>query len=114
MSKAEDSLHRERTHAVAIGHVRVGGGAPVVVQSMANTDTADAASTAEQCQQLAEAGSELVRITVNVDEAARAVPEIRKRLDDAGCDVPLIGSCSAFHQHPYQRQHTLAPARPLG
>ncbi len=86
--------HRERTHPVRIGHVTVGGGAPVVVQSMANTDTADAASTAQQCLELSEAGSELVRITVNVPEAAEAVPEIRRRLDDAGCDVPLIGD---FH-----------------
>ena len=86
--------HRQRTHPVQVGHVVVGGGAPVVVQSMANTDTADAASTARQCRELAEAGSELVRITVNVPEAARAVPEIRRRLDDAGCDVPLIGD---FH-----------------
>jgi (E)-4-hydroxy-3-methylbut-2-enyl-diphosphate synthase len=86
--------HRERTHPVRVGHVSVGGGSPVVVQSMANTDTADAAATANQCRQLAEAGSELVRITVNVPEAAAAVPEIRRRLDDAGCDVPLIGD---FH-----------------
>jgi (E)-4-hydroxy-3-methylbut-2-enyl-diphosphate synthase len=72
----------------------VGGGAPVVVQSMTMTDTADAAGTAAQCRELAEAGSELVRVTVNVPEAAAAVPEIRKRLLDAGCDVPLIGD---FH-----------------
>ena len=70
-------LHRQRTHPVRVGHVTVGGGAPVVVQSMSNTDTADAESTAAQCRQLAEAGSELVRITVNVPEAAEAVPEIR-------------------------------------
>jgi (E)-4-hydroxy-3-methylbut-2-enyl-diphosphate synthase len=85
---------RQQTFAVPIGHVVVGGGAPVVVQSMSNTDTADAAATARQCLELAGAGSELVRITVNVDEAARAVPEIRRRLDDAGCDVPLVGD---FH-----------------
>jgi (E)-4-hydroxy-3-methylbut-2-enyl-diphosphate synthase len=77
-----------------VGHVQVGGGAPVVVQSMANTDTADIASTARQCRELAEAGSELVRITVNVPEAAAAVPEIKKRLLDAGCTAPLIGD---FH-----------------
>ncbi|MDX1643202.1 MAG: flavodoxin-dependent (E)-4-hydroxy-3-methylbut-2-enyl-diphosphate synthase [Thermoanaerobaculia bacterium] len=87
-------LPRQRTHPVPIGQVVVGGGHPVVVQSMANTDTADAAATAEQCRQLAEAGSELVRITVNVPAAAEAVPEVRRRLDDAGCDVPLIGD---FH-----------------
>jgi len=80
--------------AVNVGHVQVGGGAPVVVQSMTSTDTADAAATARQCLELAQAGSELVRVTVNVPEAARAVPEIRKRLDDAGCAVPLIGD---FH-----------------
>ncbi len=77
-----------------VGRVRVGGGAPVVVQSMTNTDTVDAASTAQQCLELAQAGSELVRITVNIPEAAAAVPEIKKRLLDAGCDVPVIGD---FH-----------------
>ena len=86
--------HRETTYPVRIGRVTVGGGAPVVVQSMANTDTADAAATARQALELARAGSELVRVTVNVPEAAAAVPEIRRRLDDAGCDVPLIGD---FH-----------------
>ena len=83
-----------RTVAVSVGGVQVGGGAPVVVQSMTSTDTADVAATAKQCLELAEAGSELVRVTVNVPEAARAVPEIRQRLDDAGCGVPLIGD---FH-----------------
>jgi (E)-4-hydroxy-3-methylbut-2-enyl-diphosphate synthase len=85
---------RNSTHQVPVGSVVVGGGAPIVVQSMANTDTADAAATARQCHELAEAGSELVRITVNVAEAARAVPEIRRRLDDLGCGVPLVGD---FH-----------------
>jgi (E)-4-hydroxy-3-methylbut-2-enyl-diphosphate synthase len=85
---------RESTFPVPVGRVTVGGGAPVVVQSMANTDTADAAATARQALELARAGSELVRVTVNVPEAAAAVPEIRRRLDDAGCDVPLIGD---FH-----------------
>ena len=77
-----------------VGRVMVGGGAPVVVQSMANTDTADARGTFEQCLALAEAGSEMVRITVNLPEAAAAVPEIKRRLLDAGCDAPLIGD---FH-----------------
>ena len=77
-----------------VGKVRVGGGAPVVVQSMTQTDTADVSATANQCLELAQAGSELVRVTVNVPEAAAAVPEIRKRLLDGGCDVPLIGD---FH-----------------
>jgi (E)-4-hydroxy-3-methylbut-2-enyl-diphosphate synthase len=85
---------RHRTVGVRVGTVWVGGGAPVVVQSMANTDTADVASTFQQCLELAQAGSELVRITVNVEDAARAVPEIKKRLLDAGCDVPVIGD---FH-----------------
>jgi (E)-4-hydroxy-3-methylbut-2-enyl-diphosphate synthase len=74
--------------------VLLGGGAPVVVQSMTSTDTADAVATAAQVLALAQAGSELVRITVNVAEAAAAVPEIRARLDDAGCNVPLVGD---FH-----------------
>jgi len=85
---------RHATVPVKVGAVTVGGGAPVVVQSMTMTDTADAAGTARQCLELAQAGSELVRVTVNVPEAAEAVPEIRKRLLDAGCDVPLIGD---FH-----------------
>lgn len=87
-------VKRRSSVAVNVGHVQVGGGAPVVVQSMTSTDTADAAATARQCLELTQAGSELVRVTVNVPEAARAVPEIRKRLDDAGCAVPLIGD---FH-----------------
>jgi len=74
--------------------VRVGGGAPIVVQSMTNTDTADVESTLQQTLELAEAGSELVRWTVNVPEAAAAVPVIKKRLLDAGCNVPIIGD---FH-----------------
>jgi (E)-4-hydroxy-3-methylbut-2-enyl-diphosphate synthase len=85
---------RRQTVGVKVGPVQIGGGAPVVVQSMTSTDTADAAGTATQCLELAGAGSELVRVTVNLPEAAAAVPEIRRRLDDAGCDVPLIGD---FH-----------------
>jgi len=85
---------RKRTVAVRIGDVTVGGGAPVVVQAMTNTDTADAAATAKQVFELWQAGAELVRITVNNDQAARAVPEIRQRLFDAGCPVPLVGD---FH-----------------
>ncbi|HEY6443666.1 MAG TPA: flavodoxin-dependent (E)-4-hydroxy-3-methylbut-2-enyl-diphosphate synthase [Candidatus Acidoferrales bacterium] len=88
------SRKRRQTIGVKVGNVQVGGGAPVVVQSMTNTDTADVAATAQQCLELAQAGSELVRITVNVPEAAAAVPEIKKRLLDAGCDVPVIGD---FH-----------------
>jgi len=85
-------LHR--TVGVKVGHVQVGGGAPIVVQSMTMTDTADARATAEQCLELADAGSELVRVTVNVPDAAAAVPEIKARLVDAGCQAPLIGD---FH-----------------
>jgi (E)-4-hydroxy-3-methylbut-2-enyl-diphosphate synthase len=87
-------IKRHPTVAVKIGAVTVGGNAPVVVQSMTNTDTADALKTAIQCAELARAGSELVRITVNSLEAAQAVPEIRNRLDKMGCSVPLIGD---FH-----------------
>lgn len=79
---------------VKVGHVTVGGDAPIVVQSMTNTDTVDEVRTAIQVAELAKAGSELVRITVNNEDAARAVPNIRKRLDDMGVDVPLIGD---FH-----------------
>ena len=82
------------TVEVRIGDVRVGGGAPVAVQSMTLTDTADAAATAAQCIELADAGSELVRITVNQPAAAAAVPKIKQRLLDAGCTAPLIGD---FH-----------------
>ena len=87
-----DRIHK--TVGVKVGGVQVGGGAPVVVQSMTNTDTADAHATAQQCIELAQAGSELVRITVNVPEAAAAVPEIKQRIREAGCDAPLIGD---FH-----------------
>jgi (E)-4-hydroxy-3-methylbut-2-enyl-diphosphate synthase len=86
-------IHK-KTYGVRVGHVMVGGGAPVVVQSMTNTDTADPVSTAKQCIELAEAGSELVRITVNIPEAAAAVPEIKRRMLDAGAEAPLIGD---FH-----------------
>jgi (E)-4-hydroxy-3-methylbut-2-enyl-diphosphate synthase len=82
--------------AVRVGQVTVGGGAPIVVQSMTNTDTANAAATIAQVAELARAGSELVRITVNSAQAARAVPEIREGLDNMGIAVPLIGD---FHGH---------------
>jgi (E)-4-hydroxy-3-methylbut-2-enyl-diphosphate synthase len=85
---------RKKTYGVKVGHVTVGGGAPVVVQSMTNTDTADMETTLQQTLQLAEAGSEIVRWTVNVPEAAAAVPLIKKQLLDAGCNVPIIGD---FH-----------------
>jgi len=82
------------TRQVRIGHVRVGGDAPIVVQSMTNTDTADIASTVKQVAELYQAGSELVRVTVNTLEAAKAVPAIREKLDAQGIEVPLIGD---FH-----------------
>ncbi len=87
-------MKRHQTVGVRVGNVQVGGGAPVVVQSMCNTDTADVAATTKQCLELARAGSELLRVTVNLPEAASAVPEIKRRLLDAGCDAPLIGD---FH-----------------
>ena len=90
---------RHRTHAVRIGKITMGGGAPVVVQSMTNTDTADVTSTVRQVIELARAGSEIVRITVNNDDAARAVPSIRERLDLLGHDVPLVGD---FHYNGHR------------
>ncbi len=91
---AAGRTQRRKTYGVRVGHVQVGGGAPIVVQSMTNTDTADAAATLQQTLELAQAGSELVRWTVNVPEAAAAVPDIKKRLLDAGCNAPIIGD---FH-----------------
>ena len=88
------SILRRYSRQVRIGSVLVGGDAPVVVQSMTNTDTADIGATTRQVQALAEAGSEVVRITVNTLEAATAVPRIRERLDALGCPVPLVGD---FH-----------------
>ncbi len=85
---------RRPTRRVLVGHVPVGGGAPVVVQSMTNTDTADIAGTVAQVHALWQAGSEVVRITVNTEEAARATPVIREKLDAMGCNVPLVGD---FH-----------------
>jgi len=90
---------RHRTVGVRVGSVQVGGGAPVVVQSMTNTDTADVDSTVAQVAALARAGSELVRITVDRDEAAAAVPRIRERLDRLGVTVPLVGD---FHYIGHQ------------
>lgn len=87
-------LKVHRTVGVRVGSVQVGGGAPIVVQSMTMTDTPDAAATAQQCIELAQAGSEMVRVTVNLPEAAEAVPEIKQRMLDAGVTAPLIGD---FH-----------------
>ena len=93
------TLQRHMTRAVHIGHVSMGGGAPVVVQAMTNTDTADVLKTAIQVAELARAGAELVRITVNTPEAAAAVSEIRAQLDRMDCDVPLIGD---FHYNGHR------------
>ena len=95
---------RRHSLAVDIAGITVGGGAPIVVQSMTNTDTADVAATVAQVRALALAGSELVRVTVNTAEAAAAVPEIRARLDDAGCTVPLIGDFH-FNGHKLLQEH---------
>ena len=89
-----DPLPRKRTVGVDVGGVLVGGSAPVVVQSMTNTDTADVDATVAQVAALARAGSEIVRITVDRDESAAAVPKVRERLDRLGVDVPLVGD---FH-----------------
>src|SRR5436189_4787484 len=88
------SIKRRRTATCRIGNVQVGSDAPVVVQSMTNTDTADITSTVEQVASLARAGSELVRITVNNEDAAAAVPYIVEQLDKRGIHVPIIGD---FH-----------------
>ncbi|MGQ0658267.1 MAG: flavodoxin-dependent (E)-4-hydroxy-3-methylbut-2-enyl-diphosphate synthase [Chromatiales bacterium] len=94
MSEHKYLAPRRHSIAVKVGSVVVGGGAPVVVQSMTNTDTADVTGTVRQVQQLAAAGSELVRVTVNTEEAAAAVPRIRDMLESLGCRVPIIGD---FH-----------------
>ena len=98
------SAPRRSTVAVRVGNVTVGGGAPIVVQSMTNTDTADVDSTVRQIIELATAGSELVRITVNNAESAAAVPVIREKLDAAGCDAPLIGDFH-FNGHKLLSEH---------
>ncbi|MCH8092313.1 MAG: flavodoxin-dependent (E)-4-hydroxy-3-methylbut-2-enyl-diphosphate synthase [Proteobacteria bacterium] len=99
MSEQSASLPRRKSVGVAVGDVTIGGGAPIVVQSMTNTDTADAEATAAQVAALAAAGSEIVRITVNTGEAARAVPAIRERLDKLGCQAPLVGD---FHYNGHK------------
>ncbi len=92
-------LARHRTHQVCVGKVRIGGDAPVVVQSMTNTDTADVLASAMQVAELARAGSEIVRITVNNEAAAAAVPKIRDRLLALNMDVPLVGD---FHYNGHK------------
>src|SRR6476660_10616607 len=97
------SQPRRKSVPVNIGPVRVGGASPIVVQSMTNTDTADIEGTAQQVKALARAGSELVRVTVNSDEAAAAVAPIRERLDQMGVSVPLIGDFH-FNGHKLLRE----------
>ena len=99
MSSSKISIERRSCQQVMVGHVAVGGDAPVVVQSMTNTDTADAASTVRQIIELWQAGSEIVRITVNSPEAAAQVGYIRQQLDAQGCNVPLVGD---FHYNGHK------------
>ena len=94
MSESAGPLPRRKTAAVVVGRVTVGGGAPIVVQSMTNTDTADVEATTAQVAALARAGSEMVRVTVDRDEAAAAVPHIKERLLARGIDTPIVGD---FH-----------------
>ncbi|HEY6093607.1 MAG TPA: flavodoxin-dependent (E)-4-hydroxy-3-methylbut-2-enyl-diphosphate synthase [Gallionellaceae bacterium] len=96
---SQSPISRRPARCVMVGNIAVGGDAPVVVQSMTNTDTADAQATAQQVYELARAGSELVRITVNTSEAAAQVPYIREKLDALGCDVPLVGD---FHYNGHR------------
>ena len=98
------AVRLHRTVGVRVGPLQVGGGAPIVVQSMTMTDTADAEATARQCIELAEAGSEMVRVTVNLPEASAAVPEIKQRMLDAGCLAPLIGDFH-YNGHLLLTQH---------
>ena len=95
---------RHPTVGVRIGELTIGGGAPVVVQSMTNTDSADVAATVSQVAELARAGSELVRVTVNTEAAARAIPQIREQLDRQGIAVPLIGDFH-FNGHKLLQKH---------
>ena len=96
--------NRRPTKLVSVGGVPIGGGNPIVVQSMTDTDTADVDATVSQVKLLSDAGSELVRVTVNNDAAAAAVPRIRERLDDIGCHVPIIGDFH-FIGHRLLRNH---------
>jgi (E)-4-hydroxy-3-methylbut-2-enyl-diphosphate synthase len=104
MSTSASSVETRHSVAVRVGSVNIGGSAPVVVQSMTNTDTADVAATVQQVIELARAGSELVRITVNSDEAARAVPAIHEQLLQRGENIPLIGDFH-FNGHKLLANH---------
>jgi (E)-4-hydroxy-3-methylbut-2-enyl-diphosphate synthase len=101
---ALSEIARHRTHAVHVGDVVVGGDSPIVVQSMTNTDTADVEATTRQVIELADAGSEIVRVTVNTDQAAEAVPRIRDRLWLRGYSVPLVGDFH-YHGHLFLTRH---------
>ena len=87
-------IQRRKSNLVNVGNVPIGGNSKIVVQSMTDTDTSDIKSTVSQVMALYDAGSELVRLTVNNDNSAKAIPEIKKRLNDLGCNVPIIGD---FH-----------------
>jgi (E)-4-hydroxy-3-methylbut-2-enyl-diphosphate synthase len=104
MSTSAAPVKPRHSIAVRVGAVTIGGGAPVVVQSMTNTDTADVAATVQQVIELARAGSELVRITVNSDEAARAVPAIHDSLLQRGENIPLVGDFH-FNGHKLLANH---------
>ena len=109
---SQSSAHpstRRKSLQVAIGAVRVGGNAPIVVQSMTNTDTADIDGTTQQIKDLARAGSEMVRVTVNTAEAAAAVPHVRERLDKQGISTPIIGDFH-FNGHKLLREHPACAA----
>src|SRR5882724_4375912 len=95
---------RRKSSAVRVGNVTLGGSAPIIVQSMTNTDTADIEGTVAQVKALARAGSELVRVTVNNDESAAAVPHIRERLDAQGISTPLVGDFH-FNGHRLLKAH---------
>src|SRR5262247_2649808 len=99
-----NAIPRHTTRQVRVADALIGGDAPILVQSMTNTDTADAQSTAAQVAELARAGSEIVRITVNTSEAAAQVARIRERLDAMGCDVPLVGDFH-FNGHKLLTEH---------
>ncbi|MEO8486448.1 MAG: flavodoxin-dependent (E)-4-hydroxy-3-methylbut-2-enyl-diphosphate synthase, partial [Betaproteobacteria bacterium] len=102
---ARPDIVRRPTRTVRVGRVAIGSGHPIVVQSMTNTDTADVAATVAQVKALADAGSELVRVTVDTAAAAEAVPAIRAQLDALGCHVPLIGD---FHYNGHKLLATYA------
>ena len=98
------AMQRRVVRRVMVGDIAIGGGAPIVVQSMTNTDTADIAGSVAQVAALARAGSELVRLTVNTVEAAAAIPHIRDQLAAKGVDVPLVGDFH-FNGHRLLKQH---------